>query len=178
MNSQGTPPASYPAVLSRARRGALALSACLALGSGGLPVPAAAQSVSTQTPTPLQDQPAALGGDSLWDAVPWNLTASGGLSEDNYVVGAEMLAPLWLDSAGNILFFLYPEIDGGDGGAGHFGIGAGLRAYLPTINAIVGANAFYDYVESVNGNHFSGLGLGLELLSRWFDVHLNWQKPE
>jgi len=55
--------------------------------------------------------------------------------------------------------------------------GLGVRYLVPDHEIIVGANVFYDGIESQFGNHFDQLGLGFELLTHWFDARLNWYLP-
>lgn len=56
--------------------------------------------------------------------------------------------------------------------------GLGVRYMFPDQEIILGANAFYDSIKSQHDNDFNQLGLGLELLSRWFDARVNWYIPD
>jgi hypothetical protein len=49
-----------------------------------------------------------------------------------------------------------------------------MRYLFGAPEIIVGANAFYDSISSRRGNEFDQLGLGVEVLTRWFDVRANW----
>lgn len=52
------------------------------------------------------------------------------------------------------------------------------RYMVPDRDIIIGANVFYDSIESQFSNHFDQLGLGVEILTRWFDARANWYLPD
>lgn len=59
-----------------------------------------------------------------------------------------------------------------------YSIGGGARYLVPTADVILGANVFYDSIESRFGNHYDQLGLGLEVLTRWVDARFNYYLPD
>lgn len=59
-----------------------------------------------------------------------------------------------------------------------FSGGLGFRTLLEDPGIILGANVFYDYIDSPAGNNFNQLGLGAEMLSKWVDVRFNYYLPE
>lgn len=56
--------------------------------------------------------------------------------------------------------------------------GLAFRTLLENPNVILGANVFYDYINSRADNDFNQLGLGAELLSEWVDARFNYYLPE
>lgn len=88
----------------------------------------------------------------------------------------DLLIPLLQNDNGMI--FLYPrfglssDIDPG------YSMGLGVRHYIPAIDAIIGANVFYDRYASPGGNYYNQLGLGLEVLTRWVDARFNYYIPD
>ncbi|NNE93546.1 MAG: hypothetical protein HKN23_18010, partial [Verrucomicrobiales bacterium] len=88
----------------------------------------------------------------------------------------EFLHPLWSDE--NSLLFLYPRLGiSSDVDAG-FSMGAGMRHYLPGLDAIFGYNLHYDRYEGSRGDYYDQLGLGLEVMSRRIDARFNYYIPE
>lgn len=59
-----------------------------------------------------------------------------------------------------------------------FSGGLGFRTLLEDPGVILGANVFYDYIDSPAGNSFNQLGLGAEVLSQWVDARFNYYLPE
>ena len=43
---------------------------------------------------------------------------------------------------------------------------------------IFGLNGFYDYIESMEGNHFDQAGLGAEVLTHYVDARFNYYLPD
>ncbi|MFK5922911.1 MAG: inverse autotransporter beta domain-containing protein, partial [Verrucomicrobiota bacterium] len=88
----------------------------------------------------------------------------------------DLLIPLLQNDNG--MLFLYPrfglssDIDPG------YSMGLGVRHYIPAIDAIIGANVFYDRYASPGGNYYNQLGLGLEVLTRWVDARFNYYIPD
>jgi hypothetical protein len=54
--------------------------------------------------------------------------------------------------------------------------GFGLRSFLPSVDAVVGANIYYDYRDTMHKS-FQQAGVGLEFLQRNFDVRMNVYLP-
>lgn len=98
--------------------------------------------------------------------------------------GAEHLQSGYLDfvtpilKPGNFSFFYSSRTTFDDNSQMIGSNGLGVRYLFPEKEIILGANAFYDGIESQYGNNFDQLGLGLELLSRWFDARVNWYIPD
>ena len=59
-----------------------------------------------------------------------------------------------------------------------FSAGVGYRFLIEDPGIIIGANVYYDQIESRAGNTFQQLGLGLEVLSKWVDARVNYYLPE
>lgn len=59
-----------------------------------------------------------------------------------------------------------------------YSFGGGARYLVPNADVILGANVFYDSIESRFGNHYDQLGLGLEVLTRWMDARFNYYLPD
>ncbi len=59
-----------------------------------------------------------------------------------------------------------------------FSVGLGIRHLLEEQGVVIGANVFYDRIDSAAGNTFDQLGLGVEVLSKWIDARANYYIPE
>lgn len=59
-----------------------------------------------------------------------------------------------------------------------FSVGLGIRHLLEQQGVVIGANVFYDRIDSASGNTFDQLGLGVEVLSKWVDARINYYIPE
>ena len=57
-------------------------------------------------------------------------------------------------------------------------VGLGARYLVPGHDIIIGGNIYYDYIDSQFNNHFDQLGLGAELLTKWFDARFNYYHPD
>ena len=66
----------------------------------------------------------------------------------------------------------------GDDSSELFSAGLGFRHHLEGSGLIIGANVYYDQIESAAGNTFQQLGLGAEVLSKWVDARFNYYIPE
>jgi Inverse autotransporter, beta-domain len=98
--------------------------------------------------------------------------------------GSEHLATGYLDSVtpfwapGDALFFLSTRSSFNSDTQSNSSYGLGFRYLLPDRDVIVGANVFYDTINSRRGHDFEQLGLGLEVLTRWVDLRANWYIPD
>jgi hypothetical protein len=101
-----------------------------------------------------------------------NFTLGAKFSEDLSTGYLDSITPFW--APGDALFFLSTRttLNGESQELGSYGLG--FRYVFPDPEIIVGVNAFYDSISSRRGNEFDQLGLGVELLTRWFDVRANW----
>ena len=59
-----------------------------------------------------------------------------------------------------------------------FSTGLGARYLVPGHDIIIGGNVYYDYIDSQYNNHYDQLGLGAELLTKWFDARFNYYMPD
>jgi hypothetical protein len=57
-------------------------------------------------------------------------------------------------------------------------LGLGFRVLLDDPGVILGANVYYDRIDSPSGNTFEQLGLGAEVLSKWVDARFNYYLPD
>ena len=57
-------------------------------------------------------------------------------------------------------------------------VGLGARYLVPGHDIIIGGNVYYDYIDTQYNNHFDQLGLGAEVLTKWFDARFNWYHPD
>lgn len=105
-----------------------------------------------------------------------SFTVGGRFSEhftDGYV---DVLQPVWQTPNG--MLALSARATHADSDQNVYSFGAVWRYLVPEREVIFGVNAFYDYIESDYGNHFDQLGLGAEILSRWFDARINYYLPD
>ncbi len=111
----------------------------------------------------------------------------GGLPMGNFTLGtkfSESLASGYLDSItpfwapGDALFFLNTRttVDSDSQSIGSYGLG--FRYLVPGRDVIFGTNVFYDALSSRRGHDYDQLGVGVEILTRWFDLRANWYLPE
>ena len=97
---------------------------------------------------------------------------------------SEHLESAWLDAlipfakVGNVT--LFGDIRGtwDDSAQLLFSTGLGARYLVPRHDIIIGGNVYYDYLDSQYHNHFDQLGLGAEVLTKWFDARFNYYLPD
>ena len=97
---------------------------------------------------------------------------------------SEHLESAWLDAlipfakVGNVT--LFGDIRGtwDDNAQLLFSTGLGARYLVPHHDIIIGGNVYYDYIDSQYHNHFDQLGLGAEVLTKWFDARFNYYLPD
>jgi Inverse autotransporter, beta-domain len=53
-----------------------------------------------------------------------------------------------------------------------------FRYRVPDRDIIIGANVYYNSVDSRHDHHFDELGLGIEVLTKWVDFHANYYLPD
>jgi len=107
---------------------------------------------------------------------PGTITAGGKFSSDLQSGFIDALLPFW--GPRNVTAFASARGTWDDNSQSLGSVGLGVRYLLPDREIILGANVFYDSIDSQYGNHFDQLGLGLEFLSRWFDARVNWYLPD
>lgn len=59
-----------------------------------------------------------------------------------------------------------------------FSAGLGFRYLIEDPGVIVGANVFYDYLNTGYGNEINQIGFGAEILTKWVDARFNYYLPE
>lgn len=103
------------------------------------------------------------------------LTLGGKFSEHLSTGYFDALIPF--AEVGGTTFFLSGRTLIDDSDQEIYSIGAGARYLVPDADMILGANVFYDSLESRFGNHYDQLGLGLEVLTRWVDARFSYYLP-
>lgn len=107
---------------------------------------------------------------------PGTLTVGARFSEDLTDGYADLIVPFW--APGNSLFFLNPKLGINDESQDQYSIGLGWRHLFPEQEVIIGANAFYDYLNSRRDFEYHQAGFGAELLTRWVDARFNYYLPD
>lgn len=103
-------------------------------------------------------------------------TLGGKFSEDLQSGYLDLVQGLCVDTDHALFLNLRGTLDDADQEL--FSAGLGFRALLEDPGIILGANVYYDYLNSAAGNDFNQLGLGAEVLSKWVDVRFNYYLPE
>ena len=104
------------------------------------------------------------------------LTLELGFTEDRIEGRVNLLAPLYRDPNGKNMFFLDGNWSGKGDGNENGSAGLGFRHRFDDPDIILGFNAFYDYGD-YSGRGYNQFGVGLELLSKWFDFRANGYFP-
>ncbi len=104
------------------------------------------------------------------------ITAGGKFSSDLQSAWIDALIPF--AKAGDITFFGDLRGTWDDNGQVLFSTGLGARYLVPGRDIIIGGNVYYDYLDSQFDNRFDQLGLGAELLTKWFDARFNYYMPD
>ncbi len=107
---------------------------------------------------------------------PGAVTFGGRISEDLADGYVDFLIPLW--RGGNDVLFFNPRVLGDDDSRERYSFGMGWRHLFAEQEIIIGANAYYDYIDSPYDNHYDQLGVGVEFLSRWVDARFNYYLPD
>lgn len=103
---------------------------------------------------------------------PGFVTGSGENPTDIFV---DILVPLKGDDKS--LLFFNPNFRFDDDSGNEQNIGFGYRKLISGDKYIIGANAYFDSMESKYNNRYKQFGLGVELLSDMFDIHANYYHP-
>jgi hypothetical protein len=77
-----------------------------------------------------------------------------------------MCCSRWRAGSAGCCFF-NPKLSGSDNDEEEYSLGLGFRVLCPAVEAIAGANVFYDSRDSRNGNTFDQVGAGVEVLTTW-----------
>ncbi|MEI6563360.1 MAG: inverse autotransporter beta domain-containing protein [bacterium] len=88
----------------------------------------------------------------------------------------DMLVPLLQFKSG--LMYVNPRGSWNDDDGQEFNLGLGYRHIFQKKNMIVGGNLFYDRRNTGLDHIFNQGGCGVELLSKWVDVRVNYYLPE
>ena len=104
------------------------------------------------------------------------ITAGGKFS--NHLESAWLDALIPFAKVGNVT--LFGDIRGtwDDNAQLLFSTGLGARYLVPGHDIIIGGNIYYDYIDTQYHNHFDQLGLGAEVLTKWFDARFNYYMPD
>jgi hypothetical protein len=76
------------------------------------------------------------------------------------------------------LLFFNPKLSGSDNDEEEYSLGLGFRVLCPAVEAIAGANVFYDSRDSRHGHTYDQVGAGLEVLTTWVDARANYYWPD
>ena len=108
--------------------------------------------------------------EAKWDA---NVTARIHGDRNNVQTSAELFLPLGQDD--DSLFYLDLRINPEDLGVIQGNFGGGVRQIVND-SLILGGYAFYDTAE-VQGYRFHAATIGVELITKAFDAHVNYHIP-
>jgi hypothetical protein len=110
---------------------------------------------------------------------PWSAKIRPGFVTGNSDVGTDayidILIPLWGDERRLLFFNPNFRVDDNDGNEQN--IGLGFRRMGDCGHYILGGNLFYDTMRSEQNQQYHQLGIGVELLSHWFDLRANYYDP-
>ena len=96
----------------------------------------------------------------------------------NHLQGGSLDALIPFAQAGNVTLFGDLRGTWDDNHQLLLSFGLGARFLVPGHDIIIGGNVYYDYIDSKFDNHFDQLGLGVELLTRYFDARFNYYLPD
>jgi hypothetical protein len=112
------------------------------------------------------------------DTPPGFVTLGSQFSDHATGLFADSITGLWAPKERDAFFFLNSRYHWEDNSQFISSTGLGFRKLLPTQEIILGANAFYDSINSAAGNDFDQLGLGVEVLTHWVDARFNYYLPD
>ena len=104
-----------------------------------------------------------------------SLTLGGQFSEGVQSVYLDTLTALW--HPGQAVLFYNGRSSYNDSHQYVYSPGLVGRYLVPGYDVILGANVYYDRIDSQLGNEFSSLGFGAEALTRWVDARFNYYLP-
>lgn len=104
------------------------------------------------------------------------LTLGGKFSEDLQSGYLDMLSGLYRSDNSALFINLRGTLDDNDQQL--FSVGLGYRYLIEDPGIIIGANVYYDYLDSTFGNEINQLGFGAEILTKWVDARFNYYLPE
>lgn len=131
---------------------------------------------------PVATSPAGTGAASkmstpMIESEPYGqMTFGAKFSEDLQTGYADILSGLFHNE--NNALFLNLRGTFGDNDQQLYSLGLGFRHLFEEPGIIIGANVYYDHIDSENGNSYNQLGLGAEILTKWVDARFNYYLPE
>ena len=122
------------------------------------------------------------GGTSVREWFPddprGSITVGGQFSSHLNGVYVDAITGLWAPQQRDAFLFLNSRYHYEDNSQKISSTGLGFRKLLPGHDVILGANAYYDALQSGHGSDFNQLGLGAEVLTKWVDARFNYYLPE
>ena len=113
---------------------------------------------------------------TIEEPVPGAITLGGRFSEHLQSIYLDSITPFW--RPGNAVVFLNTRSTYNDSHQYESSYGLGVRYLVPDYDIIVGANAFYDSLDSQFDNQFHSYGFGAEILTHWIDARFNYYLPD
>jgi hypothetical protein len=93
-------------------------------------------------------------------------------------LAVEAILPLWQSPISSVFFAPGFTSYNNDYQDEIISLGLGVRRLFDGLGVIAGGNIYYDHLKSVDGYSYDQLGLGIELLSEWVDISINYYLPE
>jgi hypothetical protein len=114
----------------------------------------------------------------LPDEPAGNFTLGAEFSKDLSGIYLDGITGLWAPKERDAFLFLNSRYDYEDNGQFIASTGLGFRKLLAGHDVILGANVYWDAINTEHDNDLNQLGLGVELLTRWVDARFNYYLPE
>jgi len=109
------------------------------------------------------------------EPVPGAISLGGEFSSHLQSVFVDSITPFW--RPGNATVFLNTRNNYNDSHQYTSSYGLGVRYLVPDHDVILGANAYYDSIDSQFDNQFQSFGFGAEVLTHWVDARFNYYLP-
>ena len=107
-----------------------------------------------------------------------NITLGMQFSEKLTGITFDAITGIWASQKGDKFLFLNGRYHYEDNSQFISSTGLGFRRLVPGHDIILGANIYYDSINSEHGNDFGQAGFGVEMLTRWVDARFNYYLPE
>lgn len=114
----------------------------------------------------------------LPDSPAGSFTLGTQFSEHLSGVYLDSITGLWAPVKGDAFLFLDGRYHYEDDGQFISSTGLGFRKLFAEQKIIIGANVFWDTIQSEHENDISQFGFGLEVLTEWVDARFNYYRPE
>lgn len=111
------------------------------------------------------------------DLLAGSFTLGAMFSEDATGLYINNSLGIWASEQRDAYLFLNTGYHWEDNDQDIISTGLGFRKMFGK-DVIVGANVYYDALDSQHGNRIDQLGLGVEVLTRWVDARFNYYIPE